>query len=297
MKMWLLRLHRWVALALSLPLMILFITGLILAFEPILIDRGADRTSLGADQVRALIAKHDPDGKANTLMVRAYDGTASIGARREGMKHVDLASNEQIASPGLVAKLMLSSRQLHEHMLFDLSWLVTASTIGLLFLIMVGVVMGWPRLRNSLSGWHKGAGWFTLPLLILSPLTGLALAFGISFSAPPPHVDAAAYPNLSEAVQIVGAKHDLSHLIWIRPRGNQMLARLDDGGEMKVFAVSREALLPTERNWPRLLHEGNWMGIGPALANAVVALAFIMLLVTGGWIWVRRTFRKRPVRA
>ncbi len=296
MKMWLLRLHRWVALALSVPLMILFVTGLILSFEPILIDRGADQTSLSADQVKTLIAKHDPDGKANTLMVRAYDGTASIGSRRDGMKHIDIASNEQVASPGMVARLMQSSRQLHEH-LFDLSWLVIGSTIGLLFLIFVGVVMGWPRLRNSLSGWHKGTGWFGLPLLVLSPLTGLALAFGISFSPPPPHVDAAAWPTLNEAVEVVGAKYDLSHLIWIRPRGGQMLARLDDGGEMKVFAVSREALLPTARNWPRLLHEGNWMGMGPALANAATALAFLVLLVTGAWIWVRRTFRRRPARA
>ncbi|PYF03309.1 putative iron-regulated membrane protein [Rhodopseudomonas faecalis] len=297
MKMWLLRLHRWVALALSVPLMILFVTGLILSFEPILIDNGAERASLSADQVKTLIAKHDPDGKANTLMMRAYDGTASIGTRREGMKHIDLASNEQIAAPGMVARLMQSSRQLHEHMLFNLSWLVIGSTIGLLFLIVVGVVMGWPRLRNSVSGWHKGAGWFGLPLLVLSPLTGLALAFGISFSAPPPHIDGAAWPSLKEAVQVVGAKYDLSHLIWIRPRGGQMLARLDDGGEMKVFAVSREELLPTARNWPRLLHEGNWMGAGPALANAVTALAFLVLLVTGAWIWARRTFRRRPARS
>lgn len=296
MKMWLLRLHRWVALTLSIPLMVLFVTGLILAFEPILIDSGAERVSLSVDQVKTLIAKHDPDGKANTLMVRAYDGTAAIGTRREGMKHVDLASNEQIAAPGFVARLMQTSRMLHEHML-GLGWLVTASTIGLLFLILVGVVMGWPRLRNSLSGWHKGTGWFALPVLILSPLTGLAIAFNVTFSPPPPQVDATAKPDLGEAVRVVGDKYDLAQLTWIRPFGAQMLARLDDDGEMKVFVVSHDGLLPADRNWPRLLHEGNWLGIGPALVNAVISLAFILLLVTGGWIWVRRTFRRKPTRA
>jgi hypothetical protein len=40
-------------------------------------------------------------------------------------------------------------------------------------IVNLGNLMRLPRLQNSLSGWHKAA-WFGVPLVLLSPLTGLA---------------------------------------------------------------------------------------------------------------------------
>ena len=59
--------------------------------------------------------------------------------------------------------------------------LVISSTIAMVVVMCLGILMGLPKLRNSLSGWHKGTAWFTLPLIVLSPLTGLCLAFGWTF--------------------------------------------------------------------------------------------------------------------
>ncbi len=53
--------------------------------------------------------------------------------------------------------------------------MVIASTFAMVVLIMLGVLMGWPRIRNSVSGWHHAVAWFGLPLIILSPLTDLRL--------------------------------------------------------------------------------------------------------------------------
>src|SRR5262249_35563041 len=50
---------------------------------------------------------------------------------------------------------------------------MVAPTYAALALGKLGIPMGWPRLRNTLAGWHKGTAWFLLPLVILSPLTGL----------------------------------------------------------------------------------------------------------------------------
>jgi len=294
-KMWLLRLHRWITLALSIPLAVLIVTGLILSVEPIVTGSGAKPVT--ADSLAAVLAKHDPDGKARTLMVRAYAGTVSIGGARrgDGLVHVDLASNERIESPGPLAELLFASRRLHEHLIAGFGWLVPVSTIAMLTLILIGILMGWPRLANSLSGWHKGTGWFVLPLLILSPLTGLLMTFGVTFAAPP--TAAAAAPiALSDAVRIVAARYDLARVAWIRPRGGVTLARLDDGGEMRVFAVTRDGLQPTARNWPRLLHEGNWAAIVPALLNVITSLALLLLISTGLWMWARRKLRRRPAR-
>jgi uncharacterized iron-regulated membrane protein len=296
LKMWLLKIHRWVALALSIPLAVLIVTGLILSFEPIVIDSAARPVS--ADQLSAVLAKHDPDGKARTLMLRSYAGTVSIGGaqRGDGLVNVDLASNERVQSAGALPDFFLASRRLHEHFLEGLGWVVTVSSIAMLCLILLGTLMGWPKLRNTLSGWHKGAGWFLLPLLVLSPLTGLLMSFGVSFAPPPPRPAGAAPVALVDAVRMVGARHDLSGLSWIRSRGGVLLARLDDDGEMRVFAVTPDGLVPTARNWPRLIHEGNWAAFVPALLNVVTSLALALLITTGIWAWARRNLRRRKAR-
>ncbi|NVN86698.1 MAG: PepSY domain-containing protein [Rhodopseudomonas sp.] len=298
-KMWLLRLHRWITLVLSIPLAVLIVTGLILSVEPILTGSGARPGVVTAERLDAVLAKHDPEAKARTLMVRAYAGTVSIGGaqRGDGLVHVDLASNERIESPGALAGLLFASRRLHEHLIAGFGWLVPVSTIAMLGLILIGILMGWPRLANSLSGWHKGTGWFVLPLLILSPLTGLLMTFGITFAAPPPRPAAGTAPiAMTEAIHIVGASYDLARVSWIRPRGGVTLARLDDGGEMRVFAVTRDGLLPTARNWPRLIHEGNWSAIVPAPLNVITSVAMLLLISTGLWMWARRKLRRRPAR-
>lgn len=293
---WLLRLHRWITIAFSIPLAILILTGLVLSFEPIL-QQGSAGTAT-ADAINAALARHDPRGTARSLVVRSYNNTISIGgARRGDAIHVDLATNEAAASPGRLAEFVLINRQLHEKLLLDLGWLVTASTIAMLVLIALGIAMGLPRLRNTLSGWHKATAWFLLPLLILSPLTGLFLAFGWTVVSPAPRsaVPASAI-SLQDAVTAVGARHDLGQVAWIRPRGNTMLARVNDGGEMRVFSVDRDGLVATPRNWPRLLHEGNWRGSLSALINVVISAAFVILMSTGLLIWARRTFRRRRPR-
>ncbi|MFX8715870.1 hypothetical protein ABTM38_19570, partial [Acinetobacter baumannii] len=72
------------------------------------------------------------------------------------------------------------ARVTHERLLGQ-AWLVTSSTVAMVALMVLGILMGWPRLRNTLSGWHKGTAWFALPLILLSPLTGLCMAFGLTF--------------------------------------------------------------------------------------------------------------------
>jgi PepSY-associated transmembrane protein len=168
----------------------------------------------------------------------------------------------------------------------------------MLVLACLGVLMGWPRLSNSLSGWHKAMAWGLLPLIILSPLTGLLLAYGITFTSPPAESRAGGAPlALTEAVRIVGKDHDLSSLVWMRPLGGRLAARLVEDGEFRVYAVTRDGAVAMPRNWPRLWHEGNFAGVWSALMNVATSFAAIGLLVTGMWIWLRRQLRRRTRRA
>lgn len=293
MTFWLLKLHRWLAILFALPLAIVIVTGLILSFEPSVTVGSVQPGSLTAAKIEGLIAKHDPAGKVRSLSYRSFDNTLTLGGGRGAPgTTVDVATSERVAGPGTLSRVFGTSRVLHEHLIVG-GWLVTASTIAMLVLIVLGMLMGWPRFANSLAGWHKGVSWLTLPLLILSPLTGLALAFGITFAGPMSASGASAPASLTEAVRVLGKSHDLSGLIWLRERRGQMLARIVENGEYRVYAIGARSADVTSRNWPRLLHEGNWWGHVSAGLNVVTSGAMIVLLVTGIWIWARKQLRRR----
>jgi len=297
LKPLLLRLHRWVALAFALPLALVILTGLFLALEPALkATTPAGTVTLARLEAVVQAAGAKAEGG---IAVRGYDGTATVGGRQGiTLSLADATPRE----PGWLAGAFRTARGLHERLLLDLDWLVTASTIAMLLLAPLGLLLGWPRLRHSLGGWHRLVGWVLLPLLVGSPLTGLALAFGITFTPPlqrdgrPPRE--AAPPALMETLRQVAARHSLDGLDFVRQRGGSQLVRvLDSSGTATTYRVTGAGLEPLPRNWPRLLHEGNWGGLLGSLANAVAGLGMAGLLVTGVLIWARRKLRRRQMRA
>jgi hypothetical protein len=101
---------------------------------------------------------------------------------------------------------------------------------------------------------------------------------GITLAGPAPEAARAGggVPALAEAVRIVGREHDLSNLVSIRPLGGRMVARLAEDGEYRAYAVTRDGAVALPRNWPRLLHEGNFAGHISSLLNVITSLALLV---------------------
>ncbi len=296
MKPLYLKLHRWIALAFAVPLLAVLASGLVLSFEPWIVDASIVPGSLDAARIGELIDQHDPRGQARAMVLRSYDATLSLGTGRGGGVTVDLATGEARESASILVQTFGLMRGLHERLLLDLGWLVTASTAAMLVVSLIGVLMGWPRFANTVSGWHKAMAWLPLPLIVLSPLTGLFLAFGITFAGPPPELPQAPPLKLREAVEALGADRDLSALVWLRPQVGRYLARIVEDGEYRVYAVTRDGAVPMPRNLPRLFHEGNFAGAWSALMNVALSLAMLGLLGTGVWIWAKRSLMRRKLR-
>lgn len=288
MKAWFLRLHRWLALIFAVPLIVVLVTGLILSFEPALVTAAIKPGTLNADKIQSILDQHDPNKQARAISFRAYDGTLTLGAGRGGGAVIDVATGAKLPGPSVLASLLGMMRGLHETLLLNATWLVVASTFAMLVIILLGILMGLPRIANTLSGWHKAMAWGLLPLIVLSPLSGLLMYFGVTLiPASNPPVAAAPAPRLADAVKVLGQEHDLSTLIWLRPMGGRMVARLAEG-EYRLYAVSPTGATLMPRNWPRLWHEGNFAGIWSAAMNVIISFAMTGLLVTGIWIWIRR---------
>jgi uncharacterized iron-regulated membrane protein len=298
MRTWSLKFHRWLALLFALPLAVVIVTGLVLSFEPWLVTRAIEPLSLSPQKIQGLLSQHDPRGQARALVYRSYDRTLTLGSGRGGGIVVDAVTGQVQPGPSALANALGKARGLHETLLIDAGWLVIASTAAMLVMVLLGVLMGWPRFAHTLAGWHKAMAWGLLPLIALSPLTGLLIAAGITFTAPPPSAPGTqgAPLKLAEAVRIVGQDHDLSSLVWMRPQGGRMLARLAKDGEYRLYEVTPAGATALARNWPRLWHEGNFAGAWSASMNILISFAMIGLLVTGLWIWLRRRLRRATRR-
>lgn len=295
-KALLFRLHRWTTLVFALPLIVLVATGLILSVEPLVVSSAVVPGEIDAARIGRILEQQDPEGRARGIMLRRYADELVITGLPSGPRFVALSSGESRASAGALPTLFGASRSLHEHLIQGFDWLVAPSTIAMLVLIALGVAMGLPTLRNTIGGWHKATGWFLLPLLVASPLTGLMLAWNITFAASgdaaPAGRDASRIP-IAQAVAAVAATHDVGTLLWIRSRGTTSLARVLVDGEYRVYAVTRDGLKPQPRNWPRVVHEGVWgAALGPSL-NLATSIAFAGLLGTGLFMWARRKLRRR----
>lgn len=295
LKPYLLRLHRWITLIFALPLLGIIFSGLLLSIEP-LAQRHAPATALTETRLLGFLDRYDPDRKATGLSVRTYDQLVRLsGVGDDGTVDVGLASGEEVETDGLAEWFGLA-RGLHERLLLDLGWLVTASTVAMVVLAVLGIAMGWPRLRNSLGGWHAGAAWFSLPLVVLSPLTGLFIVMGVGTGGMPAGPRGEHMP-VRAAVSAIARDHDLAGLTSLRMRGGRMVARIYEGNRLTSHVVTSEGLQPMPTNWSRALHEGNWHALLGTVFNALLSVVLIGLWGTGLVIWARRRFRKRRPRA
>jgi uncharacterized iron-regulated membrane protein len=294
---YLLRLHRWITLLFAVPLAVLIVTGLILSFDPILADRGVTGKSISLAQIEQVLAKHDSEKKATSLNVRAFENLVVLAEGRGAGKRIDITTNTVMpADKRLWSDILTTAKRLHETFQLELGWLVAWSTIAMLISMIFGLFMGWPHFRNTLGGWHRGTAWVLAPLLLLSPLTGLALAYKFTFTPPPAKIDGSPVP-LHDAVKIFGAKHDFASVIWLRPQGGATRVRFYDGRAARVMAISKAGLIEGPQAWPRVLHEGTWAGAFSGLLNVIVSLAMLGLMSTGLLIWGRRTWRRYARRA
>ena len=305
----LLKLHRWITLVFALPLLIIIGTGLLLSFQPIVQTAAITPGAVTLPQLESLFAKYDPKSEARGLSIDPYENTLSLdGVGADGSTDVSLATGEEAEDDSRLTEYFSAARRIHRQILNRMNWLVNLSTGAMLVLAALGIAMGWPRIRNNLSGWHKGTAWFLLPLVILSPLTGLFLAFNVTIgAAPPARVEGGARsatgagptqarPKLLDVLKMVAGKHDLSSLVAINVRGGRLLARVNDDGVLRAYTVTPQGLVAAPTNWARAIHEGTFAGIWSGLMNVITSIALLGLLFTGLTIWARRKFRRLSPR-
>ncbi|KAA3651016.1 MAG: nitric oxide synthase [Proteobacteria bacterium] len=286
------RLHRWIALTLTPVFVLLILSGAVLALKPVFSAAPAPSAALSAGVLAEALARIDPRGQASRLVVSPDEGTVTLASRQaDGPSgRFDIATGAPTAEqPGPdVFALVLD---LHKNLLLGLGIVVEIGAYAMTALILIGLLLGLPRLRSTLAGWHLGIGWLALPLVLLAPLTGALMALHIGGAELPP-VQPGPPIALAAALAHV-AEHDdgASVLAARRFRGGSALVTTAGPAGPTVRMVQSGGRIDTLAGGPGLvheLHEGTWGGVWSAAISFAGTLALAALTATGAWGWWRR---------
>ena len=86
---------------------------------------------------------------------------------------LDIKTGAVVEEDHWLSEIMGASRGIHQRLIYDLGWLVIASTVAMTIVMLLGTLLGLPRLANTLSGWHKTMAWF---LGAVAGVVGIRLA-------------------------------------------------------------------------------------------------------------------------
>ncbi|WP_077529773.1 PepSY-associated TM helix domain-containing protein [Vreelandella utahensis] len=199
-RRWLQKLHLWAGLVLALPLILVAVTGALLAY--------ADQLSPVFDG-EAWQAEAEGEPLAWSALVvklrswRPETRIAHVGGDRHGSKPLMayLVSESEGFQPALIDPYTgeITERQpeqewvktieaLHRNLLAGSvgRQVVAVSSLAMVVLVIIGVVLWWPmrkgtlsrlRGRGALLHWHNLVGLVVAPALILFALTGVTLTY------------------------------------------------------------------------------------------------------------------------
>ena len=294
-------LHRWLTLLLLPLFLFLIITGGILALKPIVLDvtsGPALKPPVTVAKATDLLRAVDAGGRGRTLAFEA-PGVAVMEFTQSGQREIrvfDLETNDDLGIREQGAEFFHWIADLHKHFVWGLEWVIEVGTYALVLVLLVGPVLAWPRLRNTVMGWHMGLGWVLGPVAALISVTGALMLLGIGEGDFPEVArDAGRFP-LVQAIQATVDSHGLTHVETVRTaqRAGVIVTGAADGVPLTLVAT-REGVTQIGGH-PSLLdqlHTGTWAGGWSGALYVLTMLAMIGMIVTGLWSWAWRLLGAR----
>ncbi|ABI57236.1 flavodoxin/nitric oxide synthase [Alkalilimnicola ehrlichii MLHE-1] len=302
MKRRLLWLHRWLSIGLAPLLLVLIVSGGLLAVQPVVEDwvAGPDAdVPVAVPETLTWLDRLDQRQRARALRFEA-DRVLVLTFSQRGERRVvpfDLTTGEAGVERATGESFFRTVRHLHKDLLLGLDGLVEWVTYALLIIVVTGPWLAWPRLRNTLSDWHTGLGWLTLPLIFLVTATGALLALQWGTPALPEFDRDQPQVTLPAAIARAAQQGDLV-AVYEAERFAQVSVALQgaDATGNRVTYVVTPGEVARVTAYPGLvqsLHQGTWAGAISGALNGIAALALGFLLLSGTWVWLRRQWQAR----
>lgn len=290
--------HRWCALALAPVIAVILVTGIILAFRPILGLTGDERPQgaiLAPVRATALLDSLDQVRRIGFALVQDDRRSVTVfTSPNEPPKTFDVATGGEVATPPFTPPSFFDRvEQVHKDLWWGLGWLVSLAAVAMVILVIAGPILARPsRSRRTALGWHIWTGWVTWPLVALLPLSLVMMKLHAPvFGRRPDHpVAPVAMGALLREAAAGGV--DLTRLDGIQRFPGGAIVVADGAHGPERFVVRDGAVRPLQSKVSALgeaLHAGTWAGAWSGALNAVAALLLLVMMTTGirSW-WTRR---------
>lgn len=294
------QLHRWLAIALSPVLALILLSGIVLAFRPILggdeRPPAAHRAPVDPRRLAAVIDSLDPRATAMGFWLDDQ-GALHLFAPGAGFPAVDVTTGRPASSSAAepAPTFWDDVHRVHVDLWFGAEGLVVLATIAMIFLVVAGPFLSRPRRPRSARSWHVWMGWTLWPLLALLPFSVVMMKIH-----PPIRVQSGApLPALGRVVERAAAAGlDVTTLRSAQglPGGKAIV--ISEGGPRAgrwLLDGTRVTDLHSRvADVGHALHEGTWAGPWSAALNVVAALASLAMLGSGLLSWWRARRRRAP---
>ena len=286
--------HRTVALLLAPLVLVLLLSGIVLAFAPLVGDDDPPRSPVDGAKVVATLKAVDPEGSAGLLLVEPAGQVIELRARGQGVRgRFELATGQKLPAQEEAFDLFATAERLHKGLLLGANPVMETVAFAVLGLLLIGPFLVGRFGFKSLGQRHGSFGLLLWPLLVLPPLTGVMMILHLGEPARPAEAPPEQRLSLARGLELAAPRLELTRLVAARrwPSGEVLvyLAAAGGAGEetFKVSANGEAAAFSPPRNWPHELHEGRWAS-GASLLNLAAALGLLGLLATGFASWWRR---------
>ncbi len=285
MRTYLLQVHRWLALLLTPLFLLITLTGILLAFKPIIDELGPPAYSghVEISELVQLISLASSDGN-----VRSIERTDA-----EGLWRIPGVGEYQLGNPDRVGPAEDTSaaffgwvKEFHKDLLLDAGWLVEWVTYAMLAIMVAGVLLGWPKFSRSLIGWHQWLGVWLLPLALLLPLTAILMSLHVGRPDLGLQRGSGATP-LAQGIELAARRYDLSEILSARRfKAGSVLITTPE--QSLVVSGGQVTPVEIESNLPKQFHEGLWAGWFSGMFNVLAGSLVLGLTLTGALNWLRR---------
>ena len=300
----LLKLHRRIGVGFAPLFLLVALSGAVLAFKPLLneTEHRSDR-SAPTHRLIAFLQRIDPLGlEVDALKIDPRSGHVEVrSANPELQGRYDLETAVLVSDETGERSFDLfgAAKRLHKELLIGVDLPVQIASYLMLFLIISAPLLSWPRLRNTLTGWHRGTGWLLLPLLLALPLTGVLMSLHLGQPELPRMSQPGTRLSLEQGLRRAVSAHPIEAVNMIRRfRGGTLLLSARHGENERLVIVTDQSAVPIDPrdNLIKTLHEGTWAGPWSGAINLLAALALCLLCCTGFLSWWRRRRRRSHPR-
>lgn len=295
--------HRALALILAPFLVVLCLSGIVLAFQPLAGE--GKRSPVDPVALLAALREVDPEGSAGLLIVAPAGDSFELRSRGPGVRGRFGIASRQALPEDESFDVYAAAERLHKGLLLGWNPLMEAAAFGILFLLLIGpFVIGRfvikPGGSATLAQRHASLGLFFWPLILLPPVTGVMMVLHWGEPARPPEAPPEERLTLAGGLERAAPQLDLARLEMARrwPSGEVLLyvaagRRGREEAIYKVAAAGDPVVFAPPRNWPHDLHEGRWSRRG-AILNMAAAVTLLTLMGSGLVSWWRRRGNEGP---